>query len=264
MKKIFFVLVIMAVIFILLVGTPYVYAYDKFVYEDVNENEYSKELYFNANGIIITKYIGNKTEIVIPEEIDGKPVVCLTTGFFSSCCNVGVQDIEIPNSVERIITTSPHIIASGDILEKYYKKGIPFLETYEGLTYIDEWLVGINDTQLENLVIREGTKGIVDKLCFYLDTASKGEDLTSNIKTIYIPSTVKIIPKRAFYGQYLTNLNAVIISDGVQRIEEESFYGCKALKTVILPESVNYVSENAFSFCNNLSEESITSIFNKE
>lgn len=52
-----------------------------------------------------------------------------------------------------------------------------------------------------------------------------------------------------------TNIEAVIIPDGVERIEADCFRGCKNLKTVTMPQSLTYIGARAFDGC-----ESLTSI----
>lgn len=63
---------------------------------DADDFEYTEE-----NGsVIITKYIGEKTELAVPEKINGKPVVEI--GGKAFCENGKIKRIEIPETVAKI------------------------------------------------------------------------------------------------------------------------------------------------------------------
>ena len=49
-----------------------------------------------------------------------------------------------------------------------------------------------------------------------------------------------------------TQLESIIISDGVESIGLSAFRGCKALKHIELPDSVKYIGESAFYNCSSL------------
>ena len=63
--------------------------------------------YFSKNGeIIITGYKGNSTELVIPSEIDGKPVTNIGTGYWQGISGVkNIKILELPDTV-KIITAN--------------------------------------------------------------------------------------------------------------------------------------------------------------
>ncbi len=55
----------------------------------------------NGNGVItIIKYIGERTDVVIPEKIDGMPVESISMNAFSGCVNV--KSISFPDSITKI------------------------------------------------------------------------------------------------------------------------------------------------------------------
>lgn len=60
----------------------------------------SKFTYIHENGgITITKYIGNDTEVIIPESIEGKRVLCIGESAFASS---NVKSVIIPEGVKKI------------------------------------------------------------------------------------------------------------------------------------------------------------------
>ncbi len=72
--------------------------------------------------------------------------------------------------------------------------------------------------------------------------------------TIDIPDTVKYISEYAFRG---TQITEVVIPDGVEAIEDNTFYGCWNLEKVTLPDTITYIGDYAFASCDNLSSFSI-------
>lgn len=63
-----------------------------------NEFQYSK----SSRGITITKYLGTDTDVVIPDEIDGKPVYAIDGAFK----NQKITSVVIPDSVTHIYGSS--------------------------------------------------------------------------------------------------------------------------------------------------------------
>lgn len=69
--------------------------------------------------------------------------------------------------------------------------------------------------------------------------------------SIEIPSTVKIIGAKAFKGLPLVS---VIIPEGVEKIEDEAFMECKKIEEITIPSSVKSIGDNAFKGCVSLKE----------
>ncbi|MBP5603172.1 MAG: leucine-rich repeat domain-containing protein [Treponema sp.] len=73
----------------------------------------------------------------------------------------------------------------------------------------------------------------------------------SEVKSVKLPSTVKIIGEKAFYQLYLTP--SIIIPDGVEEIEDEAFYGVyenkefnNEVEEIVLPSSLKKIGKSAF------------------
>lgn len=78
--------------------------------------------------------------------------------------------------------------------------------------------------------------------------AFHGNDLIS----ITIPETVSVIRRRAF--QYCDKLASIKMSNGINKIEENAFYGCSGLiGDLILPNSLWEIGAYSFYGCNGLS-----------
>ena len=75
-----------------------------------------------------------------------------------------------------------------------------------------------------------------------------------NDKNLILPTYYNndnyIIFDRAFYG---TNIESVVVPDGVIEIGGYAFASCNSLKTVVLPEHLQTLSSGLFSWCTSLS-----------
>lgn len=73
----------------------------------------------------------------------------------------------------------------------------------------------------------------------------------SDLTTVVIPPTVKLIDYRAFRG--CVNLSSVMFKSNstLERIEREAFYGC-AISSITIPNSVKYLGDDIFSGCGKL------------
>ena len=72
-----------------------------------------------------------------------------------------------------------------------------------------------------------------------------------SLEKIALPDTVKYIGYSAFS---YTGLKEIVIPDGVERIEANTFSYCTELERVYLPESVTFIGDYAFGNCMNLKE----------
>ena len=148
----------------------------------------------------------------------------------------------------------------------------------DGWLYLSNWFLGYKGIIPTNtdLVIKEGTKGIVRQLF-------SSNDSRNNIKSVTIPSSVihicsgsfhmcdglvslKVADANSYYDSR-NNCNAVIrtsdnvliqgcpvsiIPEDVTSIGTFSFAGLKTLTSIDIPESVKSLELFAFSLCNNL------------
>lgn len=65
-----------------------------------------------------------------------------------------------------------------------------------------------------------------------------------SIKTITVPSNVKVIENSAFEG--CSSLESVLICDGVTHIGSKAFANCDNLREITLPSSIGKIEDNAF------------------
>ena len=84
-------------------------------------------------------------------------------------------------------------------------------------------------------------------------TALAGAQITS----VTIPGSVEFIDYGAFSD--CSNLETVILEEGVKTIGENAFYNCSNLKSITIPSSVTSVENYAFNGCGSLTEVVINS-----
>lgn len=188
---------------------------------------------------------------------------------FKNC--VSLESIELPDKL-RIIAGDAFYgcssLKSLDIPESATNVYDAFdgcealIETENGISYVDGWAVNIAE-ETENVVFREGTVGIAHGM------------KCSNVKTVYIPSSVKWVSDTFRESTTLTEL---IFADNsclkelpsyafsnctsLERIEFgknsslssfawKCFAGCTSLKSITIPASVEGLP-NSFSGCTSL------------
>ena len=72
----------------------------------------------------------------------------------------------------------------------------------------------------------------------------------NSIKTVKIPSSLKLIGETAFWD--CKNLTNVEIADGVEIIDSYAFSGCTELSKITVPDTVREVSRSSFENCEKL------------
>ena len=150
--------------------------------------------------IVLQTYLGNDSEIICPEYIDGYDVVRLSSSVFSKCKNT-IRKLTIPPSVQQI----PEAVF----------RNCPELETI-GILGVSEYYDVING-------------------CLY--EKRNGAVLFCNRKadTITIPESVKQIGTYTFSD--CNRLSEVKITSNEITLPKKLFIDCTGLKTIRLPNS---------------------------
>ena len=164
-----------------------------------------------------------------------------------------VQEIVIPQSVSRIkedvFAYSPYlqnvtILGQGVYIEDHAFHSCVNLEhvIMPDTTQLGQSVFsssGINT--LEFIKSSEGGK---------IRGRSEGAFLfCDNLRSVTIPGNFDLGSTE--FG-WCSNLESVVIEDGVSSIPRSTFIGCGNLETVVMPDSVTVIDENAFSDCDNL------------
>ncbi len=181
----------------------------------------------DADGTVtITGYTGSDTEVVIPDEIDGKSVTGI--GDYAFEWNEVLEKIEIPNSV----TSIGECAFSGC-------ESLKNIEIPNSVTSIGRCAFG-SCRNLTGITLPE------DLTRIEVETFSYCEKLAS----IEIPSSVTEIGDGAFEG--CSSLTEIILPEGLIDIGERAFQECYDLTGITMSEGLVSIGNEAFSYCHEL------------
>ena len=207
---------------------------------------------YDCNVLIAGEPVKEKSgELIIPEGTKGI--------FAGKISGMNITKIELPNSVTHIYD------GAFENCTKLSRINIPDSVTYIGkgafdntaiynncnekLLYIDNWLVAYKSDNLGNIKIKEGTKGIADRL-FAANTTLTG---------IELPNSITRINDEAFRG--CSGLEKLTTPSSITSIGKEAFYECSGLKEVHINDlaawcnidfDYNSIVSNPLVYANNL------------
>lgn len=199
---------------------------DNFLFEDAEIDKLTHNGFLfeeTKNGIIITEYHKETTNIVIPDIINDKKVIEIAPEAFTLCYST--ETIEIPNTVTKI----------GNSAFRNCKK-LTYIEIPDSVTKIESHAF-YNCNALLDIKLPKN----ITKISNYLFCEC------SNLSTIAIPKGVTEIGSHAFFN--CKNLSNVEILEGVTEIGSHAFCRCKNLLTIEIPEGVTKIAASAFSGC---------------
>lgn len=207
-------------------------------------------LFTNQNQINICGYIGKDSDVEIPSEIDGVPVVKIEGKAFED--NQVITNISIPDSVKEMGT--------------YVFSNCKELCSIEMPTIITRITEGTfyNCEKLFNLKIH-GDLQYIDKYAFEGCKAMKTFDFGNSLKEIgyqafrncksleeaIMPDTITGLGGYIF--ESCISLKKVHINEGRVNIVQGLFDGCVNLQEINIPDTVVNIYENAFYGCEKLS-----------
>lgn len=199
--------------------------------------------------IIIKEYLGTDATVVIPDTLDGFPVIGMYHSIFDKAGFV--SDITFPDSLRTIIlnTRADTDICMGGTV--WYE------QQPDGVYYTGNVAAGCKGNG--ELTLREGTVGIGG------GAFRRRKDLTS----IKFPASLLMISDDAFAGSGLTevtipttlqyyfgafsscnSLKRVVFEEGITEIT--GTVSGSAVKEVVLPTSLEVIGEKAFMRCEEL------------
>ena len=173
--------------------------YNGFMYEE-KESE-----------ITITGYVGDKTEVVIPGEINGKKVTTIGDRAFNDCTSL--TSVTIPEGVTSIGDDAFSLCVN-----------LTSISLPKSLTSIGSW--GFSAAGLTSITIPENVRSIGCDAFF-----SCGK-----LKKVVLPEGITRISSRTF--AMCRNLTDITIPDSVTSIDEGAFCGCDKLDSIVIPDSV--------------------------
>ncbi len=216
------------------------------------------EYLISNNKVTIKKFVGEQTNVVIPELIDGKPVIEIGAYAFEACTSV--TSVDIPDTVTTIgrnaflrcsnITSIriPVNVSSIGIGVFYSCSKLQSFEVdsnNEFFTAVDGVLFDKNMSTL--IKVPEGMVLTSYEIPNSVVTISSSAFYNcKKITSINIPSGVTVIPSGAFEGCHA--LASISIPQGVTSIGSTAFCNCIALRSIDLPDSVTTIESLAFLY----------------
>ena len=192
---------------------------------------------FVGDEIMVTRYIGNETDIVIPEVIEGINVTM-----------IGQDAFYYPNEIKtiRISSSITEIVYLWSVRYSPFEK-CSFLENI----YVDDMnkkfmsLNGVLYTK-DKTGLLQYPKGRRDVFFEIPEEATYcGNNAFSGckyLKYISLGKNLKGIGNRAFSD--CTELTTINIPDGMEKIGHYAFTNCKKITNLLIPNSVNEIGES--------------------
>lgn len=184
---------------------------------------------------------GQQGEVIIPSEIEGKPVVYIGNACFLEI--YGITSAVIPKTVKNV---GESIFYGCTSLEKItVEEGNPyFTATEDGVLMGDggRFIVCYPPgRKAESYTIPDGVDEIAPGCFAY----------AQHLKTVTIPNTVGYIDNLAFSR---SGIERIAIPDSVVQIDDYAFSYCENLSEVNLGKGVESIYHAAFAFCPKLTE----------
>lgn len=203
---------------------------------------------------VLMGYYGDAKNVKLPDRLRGKKVVSIGEGAFKGSDIVSVEVSKYVTTVEKNAFRDCKNLKSVKLPEGLRSLGesafldcsalenvnIPSdLEKINDAVFLNTAIKSLDFSKNENFVFENGVIYNKDITKIYHALA------TADLSSYVCPASVKTISPYAFNGH--AELKSFKINDGVKRLESATFYGCKGLKELNLPDSVLYIGPLAVS-----------------
>ena len=246
-------------------------------FDSTDYTDYFDYIEIKDDYILIIDFYGcpYSDEIIIPSEIEGQKVCEIADYAFSDS---DVKSVYIPSTVTRVNTEAfenaskleeivceeggEYISVDGCL---YNSEGYILLKVPEAKTEIKEYAENIR-TISDNSFRNSSVKEVV--LPETVVNIREYSFAFSGVEKVVIPENVTLISEFAFYGS--ENLKEVVLPQGLEEIAANAFghcssltdiylpYGltcvegsafhCSGLKSIIIPDTVNRITDYAFGY----------------
>ena len=177
----------------------------------------------SGDGYTVIKYVGENTDVKIPSEHKGKPVVAIEGAFSSTA----ITSVEIPNSITSL---GSYAFSFCESLET-----VTF-EKNSKLEEIPDYAFGACSS-LISIEIPASVKTI----------ASRAFNVCSKLKTVTFEEGSKL-QNIEFYAFFkCSELANISLPNSLETIGESAFAYDTSLKNIIIPESVTTMAQDVFT-----------------
>ncbi len=185
-----------------------------------------------GTGVKITKYKGNKTEVVIPTTLGGKPVTTIATDCFKD--NDTIISIKFHSGV---LNFAFKCINGCDALETIYVCA----ESDAQLTYIFGNMESI-PASLKNIRFSEGSINVTDAIFSGFSIL----DEPHRTFNVWTNSDLEILKEGAFEG--CSAVSHLYLNDGLTTIERNALYSTYYLECINIPATVTTIGYGNFTY----------------
>lgn len=222
--------------------------------EPITSGDYTYTLNDDGEACLET-YTGEATEVEIPSEIDGNPVIALGDTF----CQTDVKKVTFNDTIERVGTNV--FVASYSLEEIVVPEGNKEFESIDGVLFTEDMnflicypsaktgesydipegvtdigIAAVYETQLKNITFPSTLE--------YIDR--HGVSYNEKIEKIDLSNTqVVSLGDMAFTAD--ASMTELILPDSLYEIGNATFAECTSLESVKLPESLAIIGQNAFA-----------------
>ena len=184
--------------------------------------------------VIITKYTDStqRTEITVPDEIEGLPVTEIADFSLFNC--ESLKKIYIGKNVCKIGEWS--MTNNQGLTEFVVDEANEYFCSVDGVLFTKD---------MKTIIYYPPAKDIIFN--------KYGE--AQNTTKYNIPNGVETIRTKAFYKCYY--VDEISIPEDVKSIEEKAFHRTSALTQLVLPDSLEFIGKDAFAYCDKIEKVTI-------
>lgn len=236
-------------------------------YSEVTEDDFVFHVYDDYAVLAECKDL-DVTEVVIPDEIQGIPVVGTTGTPFGFCRKLTA--ITLPDSLQHFnwfdltCTTSVELGSDEEPIPSVSKVIVsetnPYYTVSDGLLYSKDMstvigcppAMGMKELKISDQAERIGDYAFA--ACYKLEKAiipptikhiNNGAFIACiNLKMVEIPETITLLSGDVFF--FCQSLSEVVFKGNIEKIGYGAFNRCTALKDFTIPDTVTYIGVNAF------------------
>lgn len=224
--------------------------------------------YFKFTGrskLTLAKFTGNMPKVVIPEYVEGKPVVAIAKGAFEDCNSL--LELVMPESIATINGSA--FKNCSNLKAMHISNNVAQLvsTSFEGCVSLEEVNIPDNvtdvnyrmlvDSPIKKLHLGKSVKSVTHVLFRtrdYMNRKTEKITVDKDNQNFEVKNDALLTKDGKVLITFFGNEEIYQIPDTVETIMDGAFCGCNTLKDIIIPESVTEIRNGAFENCGNLTD----------